>query len=95
MAGQMGVRIVNIVIEPQAIASLGVIKGFFSLNWQTNTGYEQVPIVGYSTQDTGTLLLSGYDGNTAWFDEDNNLNVKNPASNSAMRLLGVVLNGNS
>lgn len=93
MAGQMGIKIVNISVSPQETISLGFIRGFFSMNWISNAGYSSIPIIGFSNSTSYELMQSGYD-NCAWFDDNNKLNVKSPATNSAMRLVGIIIDCN-
>ena len=94
VAEMMGIKIVNIRIAPQEIISLGLIRGFFSMNWMSNAGYEVTPIIGYSSKYSNNLMQSGYNDKSAWFDDEKKLNVKNPATGSTMILRGVIIDCN-
>ena len=87
----MNIKIINKSIEPQEEISLGKVYGLFSLNWDAaNSGYNAVPIIGYSSNTEHHLFMAGH-GGCARFDENLNLLVKNPASALTMFLRGIII----
>lgn len=92
VAGLLGGEIIEVNVPKGTMVTLNIMFGFFALNCTTGSGYNEYPIVGYTSVKESALLLAGF-YNNATFDSDGKL-VITGLDTTDLHYKGILLGNN-